>query len=260
MLTVLAVPASLILLAVIAMPRSSSVETGFSRSQVLNGGSDGPVEQGSVDARYSIVIDAGSTGSRVHIFKFLTTSAGALDLQFDKFEQLKPGLSAHAADPVAAAASLKPLLALALEVIPKPLHAITHISVGATAGLRLLPGDSAENILQEVQALLKTYPFQSTDADVRILSGADEGAFAWLTLNYLLGHLGEHEDKTVAAIDLGKALDGKDFWRKSDERRTVLRGWHAWMTKRARELIHSVLSSLTRMLSISCPICRCNFM
>lgn len=36
-----------------------------------------------------------------------------------------------------------------------------------------------------------------------MLAGADEGAFAWLTLNYLLGHLGKPEDKTVAAIDLG---------------------------------------------------------
>ena len=178
------------------------METGFSRSKLDNSGKS-QLTKGSVDARYSVVIDAGSTGSRVHIFKFLTTSAGALDLQFDKFEQLKPGLSAHAADPQAAAASLKPLLALAQEVIPAALHASTRVSVGATAGLRLLPGDSAEQILQAVRALLKTYPFQSSDADVKILTGADEGAFAWLTLNYLLGHLGEHEDKTVAAIDLG---------------------------------------------------------
>lgn len=35
------------------------------------------------------------------------------------------------------------------------------------------------------------------------VAGADEGAFAWLTLNYLLGHLGQSEEKTVAAIDLG---------------------------------------------------------
>ena len=39
--------------------------------------------------------------------------------------------------------------------------------------------------------------------DVKILSGVDEGAFAWLTLNYLLGHLGGAESDTVAAIDLG---------------------------------------------------------
>lgn len=33
-------------------------------------------------------------------------------------------------------------------------------------------------------------------------AGTDEGGFAWLTLNYLLGHLGQGEGDTVAAIDL----------------------------------------------------------
>jgi hypothetical protein len=33
--------------------------------------------------------------------------------------------------------------------------------------------------------------------------GKDEGAFAWLTLNYLLGYLGKAEEETMAAIDLG---------------------------------------------------------
>ena len=35
------------------------------------------------------------------------------------------------------------------------------------------------------------------------LAGQDEGGFAWLTLNYLLGKLGKGEAGTVAAIDLG---------------------------------------------------------
>lgn len=33
--------------------------------------------------------------------------------------------------------------------------------------------------------------------------GTEEGAFAWLTLNYLLGNLGKAPSSTVAAIDLG---------------------------------------------------------
>ena len=35
------------------------------------------------------------------------------------------------------------------------------------------------------------------------MTGTDEGGFAWLTLNYLLGHLGKSEAETIAAIDLG---------------------------------------------------------
>ena len=38
---------------------------------------------------------------------------------------------------------------------------------------------------------------------VPVTAGADEGAFAWLTLNYLLGNLGKGEVDTMAAIDLG---------------------------------------------------------
>lgn len=38
---------------------------------------------------------------------------------------------------------------------------------------------------------------------VGIMDGASEGAYAWLTLNYLLGKLDQGPQATVAAIDLG---------------------------------------------------------
>lgn len=75
--------------------------------------------------------------------------------------------------------------------------------VGATAGLRLLPGNKADVILTHVTDYLNKYPFTVSDDAVTILSGQSEGAFAWLTLNYLLGNLGKSYDQTVAAIDLG---------------------------------------------------------
>ncbi|KAL6785712.1 hypothetical protein ACKKBF_B01340 [Auxenochlorella protothecoides x Auxenochlorella symbiontica] len=209
LLTVLSIPVVLVLLVLGIMPRASPLDPRYGASKAA----DASTQQ----AKFSVVIDAGSTGSRVHIFKFLTSAAGAQDLQFDKFEQLKPGLSSYAADPKAAAASLKPLLALALETIPEALHAQTHVSVGATAGLRMLPGTKADEILAEVRALLKTYPFQSAASDVSILTGVNEGAFAWLTLNYLLGRLGEHEDRTVAAIDLGGGSVQEAFAMTAEE-------------------------------------------
>jgi apyrase len=67
---------------------------------------------------YNIVLDAGSTGSRIHVFRFKQAGKQLL-LQSDGFHQLKPGLSSFADNPQAAADSLKPLLQEALKAVPK---------------------------------------------------------------------------------------------------------------------------------------------
>jgi apyrase len=151
--------------------------------------------------QYAVIIDAGSTGSRVHVYKFELVD-GRLDLHTDTFESLKPGLSSYDSDAAGAAKSLDPLLQTALKTVPDELQKKTPIKVGATAGLRLLPGGKADDILAAVkQHLADDYPFQLEQ--VTIIDGTDEGGFAWLTLNYLLGHLGQSNSNTVAAIDLG---------------------------------------------------------
>ncbi|KAI7844404.1 hypothetical protein COHA_001998 [Chlorella ohadii] len=207
---IVAIPVLLIATVLLVMPRSApypvhdfSRVQPFSRSQFEDAGAGASGGGSAGTARWAIVIDAGSTGSRVHIFKFLVGKGGRLELQFDKFDQLKPGLSSYADNPPAAAESLAPLLELAEKTIPKDAQKQTSIMVGATAGLRLLPDGKADEILAEVRTWLRKHPFKFSDEDVKILSGVDEGAFAWLTLNYLLGRLGGSEQDTVASIDLG---------------------------------------------------------
>ena len=173
-------------------------ESKGSRHFVSRKETDNPVKE-----KWSIVIDAGSTGSRIHVFKFKVDEKQNLVLVDDKFEQLKPGLSAYSEDPDAAASSLKPLLEVAMSSIPKSFQSSTSIMVGATAGLRLLPDGKADLILEKVRSFLGSFPFKLGSDDVRILSGVDEGAYSWLTLNYLLGKLGLPYSETVAAIDLG---------------------------------------------------------
>ncbi|EFJ53213.1 hypothetical protein VOLCADRAFT_78871 [Volvox carteri f. nagariensis] len=188
---------ALILTVILLVPRSSPlhVERVHTLKELRH---TGP----AVVTKYAIVFDAGSTGSRIHVFKF-EQQDGQLKLISDTFEQLKPGLSSYADDPAKAAASLQPLLDTALKTVPAGVQGSTPISLKATAGLRLLPGDKAERILQAVEDLLKKQPFKLAPGGVSIMDGKDEGAFAWLTLNYLLGRLSGTVSTTVAAIDMG---------------------------------------------------------
>jgi len=98
--------------------------------------------------RYAVVIDAGSTGSRVHAFSFRSAPGGALELLDDAFTQLKPGLSSYAASPGEGGASLRPLLDAAAAAVPAAAAPDTPLLVRATAGLRLLPGTQAEQLLE----------------------------------------------------------------------------------------------------------------
>ncbi|KAL3351380.1 hypothetical protein AABB24_019793 [Solanum stoloniferum] len=155
--------------------------------------------------KYAVIFDAGSSGSRVHVFCFDEN----LDLvpignELELFVQKKPGLSSFASDPVAAADSLLPLLKDAENVVPRNLRSNTPVRVGATAGLRQLEGDASDRILQAVRDFLKSKSSFKANADaVIVLDGNQEGAYQWVTINYLLGKLGKKYSDTVGVVDLG---------------------------------------------------------
>ncbi|ORX90600.1 nucleoside phosphatase GDA1/CD39 [Basidiobolus meristosporus CBS 931.73] len=151
------------------------------------------------------MIDAGSTGSRVHVYKFNYCKENP-ELESEVFEQLKPGLSNYPNDPLGAAKSLDSLMVVAMENIPKELHSCTPVAVKATAGLRLLGAEPSARILEAVRHRLETvYPFSVVqDGGVEIMDGSNEGVYAWITVNYLLEKLGQPSKVPTAAVfDLG---------------------------------------------------------
>jgi len=153
---------------------------------------------------FAVVIDAGSTGSRIHVYEFHTIG-GVPKLKDELFVQLKPGLSSYATDPTEGANSLRPLLAHALEKIPAAHLPHTPVMIGATAGLRMLPGSQADDLLRGSRDLLRSdYDFKPFEDDaVSIMSGDNEGKFAWLAVNMLTAKLGGSPAETVGVIDLG---------------------------------------------------------
>jgi apyrase len=153
--------------------------------------------------RFAVVFDAGSTGSRIHVYEFLYTGIGHIQLKDELFEKVSPGLSAYAEDPVQGARSLIPLLESAKKKIPKRLQQASMVHLGATAGLRMLPGNKSEALLGAVRDLLPNYRFSFNKHHIYIMSGMREGEYAWVALNYLIGKLGRPPSSTVGVIDLG---------------------------------------------------------
>lgn len=194
-----------------AEPLADAVKENDSNSFECAKSYDGvkPVNQ------YVIMIDAGSSGSRVHVYHF-NNCLSSPRLVGEEFKMLEPGLSSYKDDPEAAAKSLDPLLELAVNSVPADSRACTPIAVKATAGLRLIGEDAANRTLAAVRSHLETkYPFAVVSEEnqgVAIMPGADEGVYAWVTVNYLLGNIVSDPNKkipldqrppTAAVFDLG---------------------------------------------------------
>ncbi|OAY44407.1 apyrase 2 [Manihot esculenta] len=155
--------------------------------------------------RYAVIFDAGSSGSRVHVYCFdRNMDLVPIGKDLELFVQIKPGLSAYASDPQAAANSLHSLLDKAESVVPKELRSKTPVRVGATAGLRALGAEASERILDAVRTLMKDRSTLKSEADgVTVLDGSQEGSYEWVTINYLLGKLSGSYSDTVGVVDLG---------------------------------------------------------
>ena len=132
--------------------------------------------------QYAIMVDAGSTGSRIHVYRFNNCGATP-ELESEEFKMINPGLSSYEADSEAAAKSLDALLEVAVEKVPDKLKGCTPIAVKATAGLRLLGEEKSRKTLDAVRRRLETrYPFPVVaDDGVSIMEGRDEGLPSCLT-------------------------------------------------------------------------------
>jgi hypothetical protein len=154
-----------------------------------------------------IVFDAGSSGSRIHVYSWHIGGGGPKD-QFDLIKddlvKIKPGLSAYKMEPSKAGASLRPLIDHAKEHVPAELFSKTPIFLMATAGLRMVGEAAKDAILASVCAELSASGFMFKCEWATLLDGQDEGLYGWVTVNYLLDRLyPPAAEPPVGIIDLG---------------------------------------------------------
>lgn len=164
-----------------------------------------PPRPAPASARFSVIIDGGSTGTRAHVFA--TGLDGRPDLARSSVMRVSPGLSSFAAEPERAGESLRPLIEFAREKIGGAggAPAEAEVRLMATAGLRLLEERAQEAVLASCRAVLRASGFRFEDAWAKVIPGSDEGIYAWVAANYALGRLGGDPNKTVGIIELGGA-------------------------------------------------------
>ncbi|PIK50990.1 putative ectonucleoside triphosphate diphosphohydrolase 5 isoform X1 [Apostichopus japonicus] len=185
-----------------------NLESSFSSSQVSTEDPEKgfviPNDGGDPDF-YGVMFDAGSTGSRVHVFHFVAADGSPPTLLAELYNYTKVGLSKFAKKPEEGASSLKPLLDAALNFIPAEKWSSSPVALKATAGLRLLPEEEADALLEAVYQLFCDSPLhvEVKEKSITILEGNMEGIYIWFTLNFLLGVLGSSDKSTVGALDLG---------------------------------------------------------
>ncbi|XP_051567668.1 ectonucleoside triphosphate diphosphohydrolase 8-like isoform X2 [Myxocyprinus asiaticus] len=168
--------------------------------------------------QYGIVFDAGSTHTALFLYQWLGSKENSTGIvsQSLSCDVDGDGISSYVQNPPGAGESLKKCLAVAKAAIPSGQQRATPVYLGATAGMRLLSLENksqADIILAEVTKTIQSYPFDFRGA--RILTGMEEGAYGWITINYLFESFIKHtfEGKWVhpkagrilGALDLGGA-------------------------------------------------------
>lgn len=123
---------------------------------------------------YIIIIDAGSSGSRVHVFHYIDD--GPLPLvSFSGIEGLslktKPGLSSFAKEPRRAGQSLEELLIFASSKVPERERSGARIYLMATAGLRRLDIEIQDRILDSCRVTLRASGFKFHDEWASVITG-----------------------------------------------------------------------------------------
>jgi len=159
---------------------------------------------------YGVVIDAGSSGSRVYICYWPPHTGSKTELLNIKQmidvdgkpirKKIKPGISSFANNPGNASESLRVLLDYAGHHVPRRKHHETPLYILATAGMRLLPKHKRNAILINLrkQVPLMTR-FYVADSHIEIITGKQEGIYLWIATNYALNRFDHTHAKTNAS-------------------------------------------------------------
>ncbi|KAF7200026.1 ectonucleoside triphosphate diphosphohydrolase 4 isoform X2 [Nothobranchius furzeri] len=162
---------------------------------------------------FGLVVDCGSSGSRVFVYCWPQHNGNPrelLDIRQMKdvhrkpvVMKIKPGISELAKTPERASDYIKPLLSFAAQHIPKYKHQETPLYILCTAGMRILPENQQEALLEDLRTDIPVdFNFLFSDSHVEVISGKQEGVYAWIGINFVLGRFNHVHDDEDAVVEV----------------------------------------------------------
>ncbi|KAM5454857.1 Golgi apyrase [Microsporum audouinii] len=189
--------------------------------------------------KYAIVLDAGSSGTRAHVYRWPKKGrkgAGSEDLERlphiettkEWTKKIKPGVSSFSKAPENVGPDhLHKLLQHVRSIIPRNEVEDTPIFLLATAGMRLLPENEQNEILKNICSYISDnsgFLLPDCGAHIKVIDGKTEGLYGWIATNYLLGGFDEpkaHDHgkghHTYGFLDMGGASAQLAFAPNSTE-------------------------------------------
>jgi GDA1/CD39 (nucleoside phosphatase) family len=204
---------------------------------------------------HGLMIDAGSTGSRMHIYEWeprilYSTKDIQQAVSGDKLsypgtesrwtDRLRPGIGSFAFSIpddddeqlyVAISEYLQPLLDFGKAVLHSKRNDFGQfpIFLRATAGMRTLSDNNRSRIMNVVRSLLSNTtfnPFYFVNEQARVISGEEEAIYDWTGVNFLLGDLLQdslgsgtvvNPVQTHGALDLGGSSTQISFYEPNED-------------------------------------------
>lgn len=153
---------------------------------------------------YTVVVDAGSSGSRIYLYKYKQSGVNKIsDLRLIASKKIHPGLSNFADNYDGIDGYIKPLLVFAKEKLDSE-GSVTQVdfSLLSTAGMRLLSADQQQQIYQRVKAVMNKYT-RFKIRKIETITGQWEAIYGWIAANYDERSL--VSGKTIGILDMGGA-------------------------------------------------------
>ncbi|XP_058143842.1 ectonucleoside triphosphate diphosphohydrolase 4 isoform X6 [Dasypus novemcinctus] len=113
------------------------------------------------------------------------------------------GISEFATSPEKVSDYIFPLLNFAAEHVPRAKHKETPLYILCTAGMRILPESQQKAILEDLLTDIPVhFDFLFSDSHAEVISGKQEGVYAWIGINFVLGRFEHIEDDDEAVVEV----------------------------------------------------------